>query len=100
MLLKTQSDSAPARVRIENPADRTIIRLADNITEIQTEDGTVYEWDEVEFDAPEDRALTVSSVEEDFDEWWSYGSEEIEIPTLEQRVEDLEEALLALLEEV
>ncbi len=101
MRFVTESTSAPQRVRLEHLPGRTVVRLADNITQRQDEDeNTVYVWDEAEFDAPPDRELTAESVEEDFAAWWEYGEQEITVPTLEQRVSDLEEVVVAMLGEV
>jgi len=83
-------------VTVENlPEDKQLIRLADNI-QAGEEGGYVY--DEVVFPAPADRRLTPGGVEENFEAWWAYGSQDPEKITLEQRVSDLEEALLALME--
>lgn len=99
MFMRSQSSCTPARVVIENlPDGRNIVRLTDNVETIVNEDGTVYEYDEVVFELPEDRSETVSTIESEFSAWWEYGQQEQEDITLEQRVSDLEEIVLALME--
>lgn len=98
MQYKVTSTTRPERVRLELYDGRTIVRLADNITSTEGEDGVAYAWNEVEFDAPDDRTLTAESVEAEFSAWWSYGTQDFTEPTIEQRVSDLEDALLAMME--
>ena len=81
---------------MEQCPDRTIVRLADNIEEIQIEDQTIYQYEEVTFNLPDDRQETTQSIAENFDEWWLYGQEEHEEPTLEQRVSLLEDILMEM----
>ena len=97
--VKVQSSCDPARVVIENlPEGRCVIRLTDHVTERTEEESTVYEYDEVVFDLPEDRSETVASINDAFAAWWEYGQQEQEAITLEQRVSDLEELVLVLME--
>ena len=99
LYLKTLSSSTPAKVVIEMLPDGTkTVRLADNIETVESEEGTAIQYDEVVFDLPEDRDDSVESITANFEAWWDFGQQETEEITLEQRVSDLEEALLALLE--
>ena len=96
------STERPNAVTVESLPDRTIVRLIDNIEESTvTEDDisyTKYTFDEVVFDLPDDRTETIESITEDFNNWWLYGSVEHEEPTLETRVQNLEELLFGLME--
>lgn len=99
LYLKTLSSSTPAKVLIERLPDGTkTVRLADNIETVESAEGTAIQYDEVVFDLPEDRDDSVESIEANFEAWWDFGQQETEEITLEQRVSDLEEALLSLLE--
>ena len=99
LYLKTLSSSTPAKVVIEMLPDGTkTVRLADNIETVESEEGTSIQYDEVVFDLPEDRDDSVESITANFEAWWDFGQQETEEITLEQRVSDLEEALLSLLE--
>ena len=99
LYVKTQSSCAPAPVTIENfPDGRRVVRMADHVTERTDDDGTVYEYDEVVFDLPEDREETVQSVTANFAAWWAFGQQPVEKITLEQRVSDMEELLLGMTE--
>lgn len=98
--VKVQATTEPPRVTMETlPDGRTSVRLRDNVVTLETEDGTVYEYDEVVFDLPEDRTETVESIEQAFSGWWAFGQQADEVITLEQRVSDLEEMILSMLEE-
>ena len=94
MLCSAQSNVLPTDVILEECPDKTIVRLADNVEEIQEDDQTLYQYDEVEFILPEDRQETRASIAEHFDEWWLYGQEDHTEPTLEERVSLLEEIIM------
>lgn len=100
IFLRTQSSGSPAKVVIEHlPNGVRNVRLSGEVDEVETEEGgTGYVYDEVVFELPEDRDDTVESITQNFDAWWEFGQQESEEITLEQRVSDLEEALMALLE--
>lgn len=71
--------------------------MADNVTPFSPEDDpqTFYRYDEVVFYLPEDRDETVESIEENFADWWVYGSTDVEGEvTLEDRISALEEMFL------
>lgn len=97
----TQSSTQPSRVALErHPAGKTIVRMTDNVREVQTEDGVVVTYDEVVFDLPEDRTgETVASITANFAAWWEYGTQPVVEITLEQRVADLEDFILAMMGE-
>ena len=87
---------------MERLPDKTIVRMTDNVTSFEPEDGqisqTMYRYDEVVFDLPEDRSgETVTSIAADFDAWWEYGSEDEDPVTLESRIAALEDMFLALM---
>jgi hypothetical protein len=97
-----QASEAPTKVLVE--ADHTV-RLRDNVQEITTSDEentyTSCQYDEVVFRLPYDRENeTAESIEAAFSDWWEYGvsAEEATETTLEQRVNDLETMIAALLE--
>ena len=97
--LNAEAGSAPAKVVLEDLPEKKIVRLSDNVTTHQTEDEipqTVYRFDEVVFDLPEDRqGETEESIEENFAQWWEFGSADPEEAiTLEDRVAALEDMYL------
>lgn len=95
----TSASAAPDFVIVENFSDgHQVVRLADHIHEEPIEGGTSYVYDEVVFDMPSDRHATVESIAEAFEGWWEYGRREQEAITLEQRVSDLEEIILGMME--
>lgn len=90
----SQSNARPARVTLENCPDKTIVRMTDNVTEQRVENQTVYEYDELKFILPSDRHETVKTIEDNFEDWWLYGCEDHEPPTIEERVTILEEIIM------
>lgn len=94
MLCSSQSNVLPTKVVLEQCPSRNIVRLADNIEEIQTDEQTIYQYDEVTFDLPDGRQETVQSITDNFDEWWLYGQEDHSEPTLEDRVSLLEDIIM------
>ena len=73
--------------------------LADHISPIvDPEEGNGFVYDEVVFFMPDDRHDTLAEVEANFADWWAYGEVEPEPISLEDRVSDLEELILALME--
>lgn len=100
-----EAGQSPERVKLERLPDKTIVRMTDNVRpfEPEVEEGqisqTMYRFDEVVFNLPEDRTgETVVSITEDFAAWWAFGSEDEEPVTLEARVAALEDMFLATLE--
>ena len=101
--LNAEAGTAPAKVVLEDLPEKKIVRLADHVTTHQTEDEipqTVYRFDEVVFDLPEDRQReTEESIEANFAQWWEFGSADPEeAVTLEDRVAAIEDMFLATLE--
>ena len=104
----TTSNVRPERVVLEQlGTGEKVIRLADNIEEIEEagEPATagegagdvhiLYRYDEVVVMLEPGRAETAQDVADAFADWWTYGSQPEEpAPTLEQRVELIEEILL------
>ena len=72
--------------------------LADNVVKTQDEDGNdVFIYDEVVFVLDGDRKDSPAEYEADFDSWWEYGSTEDDpLPTLEERVSDLEMYIMGM----
>lgn len=99
-----EAGQTPERVALERLPDKTIVRMTDNVTpfETETQDGqpsqTMYRFDEVVFDLPEDRSgETITSITADFDAWWEFGSADEEPVTLETRIAALEDMFLSTL---
>lgn len=101
MYLRTQSSVTPDSVKIEQlPDGRKTVRLTDNVTEKTEDESTVFEYDEVVFDLPADReGETVETITKNFSDWWLYGQQEPEEITLEQRISELEEIIMSMMEE-
>lgn len=98
MLHKAESTTTPNRVTVETWPDGTkYVRLIDNVTEETTEEGKKYVYDEVSFPAPEDREVTAESVNTDFDDWWLYGAEDPIPLTVNERLDAIEETILAII---
>ena len=89
----TESNTRPSRVLIESlPGNSYAVRMTDNIEEIETEDGTVYRYDESVFTL--DHAITEERILAEWDEWWNYQPPEppapIEPMTNEELTAELE----------
>ena len=108
MLQKTGMDSRPKRIRIDKlPEGGQYITLHDHEKQVDmpTAEGELpqkmWECDEVTFKLPSERVQTKENIESEFDSWWIYGttwtSEMMTPPSLEQRISDIESALLALM---
>ena len=94
ILENVQSYSQPQSVVIEElPDDQQRIIISKDISEIQDEEGTRYQYKEAVFIAPDDRTLTEEDVEEQIEAWWTYAGEDHNLPTLAERVEILEEVV-------
>ena len=92
----------PEKVRLEKLPESTLVRLRDNVRLEEKEDSEeivqTYHFDEVVFELPEGSGIsTAEEVEENFADWWTYGSQpEEETPSLEERISLLEEVILAM----
>ena len=73
------------------PDSRPRILLSKDVEEIESEDGKMYVFKRAEFALPEGREDTVEEITRDFDSWWIYASVEHPEPTLEERMEALED---------
>ena len=99
LLANTRAASQPPRVILESLGSKTRVILADHISPIvDPEEGNGFVYDEVVFFMPDDRHDTLAEVEVNFADWWAYGEVEPEPISLEDRVSDLEELILALME--
>ena len=92
-----ESNNSPDVVVLERVPDKTIVRLADNIHQEEKDDQVIFVYDEACFDLPEGREETISSIEADFDAWWTYASEEHDPPTLEERLAAIEDVIAELI---
>ena len=97
-----EAGQAPEQVTLERLPDKTVVRMTDNVTPFEPEDDqisqTMYRYDEVVFELPEDRSgETAASIAADFEAWWEYGSEDEDPVTLESRIAALEDLFLALM---
>ncbi len=84
------------------PDGRKCVRLADNVQEEVREDEhgeqTVFVYDEVLFELDADRTETAQDIEDHFSEWWIFGSEPEEtLPTVEERLDAIEELMMEIL---
>ena len=108
MLQRTTMAERPERINIDDlPEGGQYILLHDNAEQVDVpavdDEPPQKKWecDEVAFKLPAERVQTAESIESDFNSWWTYGISwkpgAIPDPTLEQRVTDLEAALLAFM---
>ena len=87
-----QSSTKPESVVMEKLPDGSIrVILHADITATKDDDGTVYQYKEVDFILPDDRQETQASIKKSFDAWWAYATEDHTPPTIEERLELLEE---------
>lgn len=61
--------------------------ITKNVSVVLQDDQEMYQYDEARFYVPDDREI----LEEDIDEWFEYASEEHNPPTVEERIETLED---------
>ena len=97
MLLKdTQSSVRPCAVLMDDKEDGgKIVRIAGEVTEIQEEGQTLYQYDEVVFELEPGRTETAADIEAELNDWWEFGClEEEPAPTLEERVAMIEDYLI------
>lgn len=100
LLRNTESNVRPSSVLMDNREDGTkAVRMAGNIQEVEKEDQTVFVYDEVVFDLEAGRNETAADIQEEFEAWWEYGSQDPEpLPSLEERITLIEEILMGGLE--
>lgn len=97
MLLKdTRSSELPCAVAMDEKDDGgKIVRITGEVSEIQEEGQTIYQYDEVVFELEPGRTETVADIEAELADWWEYGClEEEPAPTLEERVAMIEDYLI------
>ena len=100
MLHDTRSGSIPPRVILEVLPEGQRVLLSSNVHKVEEEDNISYEYDEVIFLMPPDRTETIQTIETNFDSWWKFGQQEAEDEiSLEQRVSDLEDIIISLMED-
>ena len=86
-------------MKLEVLPDITRVLLAKDIEEIETEDGaTMYGYAQAVFELPEGREETAESIAASFNDWWEYAGEDHVEPTLDERVDILEEVVAMLME--
>lgn len=91
----------PEAVVIEKlPGGTRRVVLSRNFVEHQDEDGTSWVGEQAVFTLEYDRAETAEDIATSFDGWWEYAasySQGNDSPTVEQRLESVEAALLAMM---
>lgn len=91
----------PEAVVIEKLPDSTKrVILSRNFAEHHDEDGTSWSGEQAIFVLEPDRTETAEEIAAGFDGWWEYAASYIQdsaAPTLEQRLESVEAALLAMM---
>ena len=100
MILKSvQSNLRPELVKLENlPDGQQRVIISENISEIEQEDGILYQYDVYEFSMPNGETATVESITENLEAWKRYADEDHEDPTIEDRVSILEDVVALLME--
>lgn len=78
-------------IREDLPDSRPRILLSKDVEEITTEEGVSYEYKAAEFYLPEGRDDSVQEIEANMAAWWAYASVEHPEPTVEERLEALED---------
>ena len=98
MLMRTSFTNEPAKILIEKHGSEAWIWLRTNIEEVEIEDGKQFECDEAFFKTA--ATITEAEIDADFETYFAYASsyEEYNTPiSLEKRVSDLEDALMAMM---
>lgn len=101
LLNNVMAAEKPEAVVIEHlPGGTRRVVLSRNFVEHQDEDGTSWQGEQAFFALEPDRAETAEDIAAGFDGWWEYAasySQDSAAPTLEQRLESVEAALLAMM---
>lgn len=91
----------PETVQIETlPDGKRRVILSRNFEEKRDEDGTSWVGEQAVFVLEPDRAETADDITAAFDGWWEYAaaySQDNTTPTVEQRLESVENAMLAMM---
>lgn len=98
LLIGTKATTVPARVIIEKLETKRRVILADHIEQAEDPEDNGFVYDEVIFFMPDDRHETIPEIEANFDAWWEFGKEDQKDPTIEERLADLEELVLSIVE--
>ena len=94
------SAEKPEYVVVEKLPDGTQrVVLSKNASAVENEDGKSWVFDQADFCLEPDREETKASIQERFDSWWEYavGYKPGSALTVEQRLESVENALLAMM---
>lgn len=91
----------PEYVVVEQLPDGTKrVVLSKNASAVESEDGKNWFFDRADFCLEPDREETKASIQERFDNWWEYAvsyNQDMPALTVEQRLENVENALLAMM---
>ena len=91
----------PEYVVVEQLPDGTKrVILSKNATAVENEDGESWVFDQADFCLEPDREETKASIQDRFDSWWDYAvgyNQGVPTLTVEQRLENMENALLAMM---
>ena len=99
ILENVQSNLMPELVRIENiPGGQQRIIISKDISEIEGEDGILYQYNVAEFNMPDGETATVKSIEDNIEDWIKYAEEDHTDPTIEDRISILEDVIAILME--
>lgn len=74
--------------------------LSKNITAVDDDDGRSWVFDQADFCLEPDRTETAEEIAAGFDGWWEYAAAYLQddtAPTVEQRLESVEAALLSMM---
>lgn len=97
-MLHTGVESAvrPEAVRMERiENEKTVVRLTDHVAEEDRDGQIIFVYDEVLFDLEPGRAETEADILEEFEDWWTFGTQlEEPLPTIEERLELVEMLLM------
>lgn len=90
----------PETVKIEIlPGSTRRVILSRNFTRFEDQDGAGWRGEQAVFDLGADRTETAADISAAFDGWWEYAASYTPpvSPTVEQRLENMEAALLAMM---
>jgi hypothetical protein len=91
----------PSEVELAADGKWVVLNRSINKEQRTDDNGTYSVWaaEQVAFNLPYGRIETVASIEANFDAWFSYGAAwaQEKAPTIEERLEAIEETLVAVL---
>lgn len=97
--MKAKSDIKPTKFKIEKIGSEAIVHFFEDVEEIETEDGTEYEYNYFELRVPFEEDLN-QEIEDNYSEWLTLAKKKSNKPnqiTELERIESLEEVVNALL---